>query len=220
MDDKNYIKLERVCKTLKGREVLKDIDLNLERGGVYAFFGRNASGKTMLFRAIAGLILPDSGTVTVFGQHISEQRIFPENMGLIIETIGLWPQMTGFENLALIAGIKNIAGREDMRDALQRVGLDPDDKRKYRAYSMGMKQKLALAQAIMEKPELLILDEPTNGLDEEAVKLFRDIVVQEKKRGATCLIATHQLDDIEGLYDGIYHVKDGRCFPKSEGEAE
>ena len=211
MDEKNFIRLENVNKTLKGREVLKDISLTLERGGVYAFFGRNASGKTMLFRAIAGLILPDSGTVTVFGQRISEQRIFPNNMGLIIESIGLWPQMTGFENLALIAGIKNVAGEEEIRRALTRVGLDPEDKRKYRAYSMGMKQKLALAQAIMEEPELLILDEPTNGLDEEAVELFREIVVQEKKRGATCLIATHQLDDIKDLYDEIYHVKDGRC---------
>lgn len=210
--------LEHVNKKLKGKPVLTDINLRLERGSIYAFIGRNASGKTMLFRAIAGLILPDSGRVEVFGQKISEQRIFPASMGLIIETVGLWKNLTGFENLALLAGIQRVASTEDIRNALRRVGLDPDDTRKYRAFSMGMKQKLALAQAVMEKPELLILDEPTNGMDEEAVSLFQALIAEEKARGATCLIATHQREDIQGLCDRTYAMREGRCVEQSKEE--
>jgi ABC-2 type transport system ATP-binding protein len=213
---KDKICLEHVGKTLKGRRVLDDINLTLERGKTYVFFGRNASGKTMLLRAVSGLLCPDAGRVVVFGQRVSEDRIFPGNMGIIIETIGLWKHMTGFENLALIAGIRNVATPEDIRIALARVGLDPDDKRKYRAFSMGMRQKLALAQAIMEKPELLILDEPTNGLDEESVTLFRALLTEERRRGVTCLLATHQMDDVQGLYDGVYHMRDGVCRPEKE----
>ena len=211
MSENDVIKVENVSKTLKGKTVLRDVSLTLERGKIYAFCGRNASGKTMLLSTIAGLIVPTRGSVTVFGQRVSEKRIYPENMGLIIGSIGLWPHITGMENLALIAEIKKTADIDDMREAMSRVGLDPDDKRKYKAYSMGMKQKLILAQAIMEKPDLLILDEPTNGLDEDAVVLFREIVAQEKKRGVTILIATHQLDDISGLHDCMYTMRDGLC---------
>jgi ABC-2 type transport system ATP-binding protein len=213
---KDHIRLEHVSKTLKGRRVLNDIDFTLERGRTYVFFGRNASGKTMLLRAVAGLLCPDAGRVVVFGQRVSEDRIFPANMGIIIETIGLWKHLTGFDNLALIAGIRNVATPEDIRTALVRVGLDPEDKRKYRAFSMGMRQKLALAQAIMEKPELLILDEPTNGLDEESVERFRALLTEERRRGVTCLLATHQMDDVRGLYDGVYRLKDGACLPEEE----
>lgn len=207
----DVITVSAANKTLKGREVLRDINLTLARGQVHAFIGRNASGKTMLLRLIAGLILPTSGTVTVFGQPVSEQALFPESMGLMIEKIGLWSNLTGVENLETIAAIKRIAGLKEIRTALIRVGLDPDEKKKYRAYSLGMKQKLVLAQAIMESPDLLILDEPTNGLDESSVACFQTIIREEKARGATCLIATHQLDDIKGLYDHLYKLNDGSC---------
>ena len=209
-----YIILENVNKTLKKRQVLKDINLCLEKGKIYGFFGRNASGKSMLFRAVSGLITIDSGTVRVFGKEISKDRSFPDSMGIIIENIGLWKNLTGIENLELIAEIKKTATREDMEKALIRVGLDPEDKRKYRAYSLGMKQKMAIAQAIMEKPELLILDEPTNGLDDEAVKNFQDIIREEKEKGTTCLIATHQKEDIMGLCDEVFEIKDGMCSKK------
>jgi len=212
MDLTNYICLKNVNKVLKGKQILNNVDLQLERGKTYVFAGRNASGKTMLFRAVSGLLTVDSGSVTVFGEPISEKCIFPSNMGLIIETIEMWPHLTGLENLELIASIRNIVSKNEMREALTSVGLDPDDKRKYKAYSMGMKQKLALAQAIMEKPELLVLDEPTNGLDEESVALFREIIKKEKQRGVTCLIATHQLDDVDGLYESLYHMKNGECI--------
>ena len=214
----DYIIVENANKTIKGKKILNDINLKLEKGLVHGFFGRNASGKTMLFRAIAGLITLDSGSVNVFGKRITDDNSFPDSMGIMIENIGLWKNLTGMEALKLIADIKGIAGVNEIKDALTRVGLDPDDKRKYKAYSMGMRQKLVLAQAIMEKPELLILDEPTNGFDEQAVLLFRDIIRQEKERGATCLIATHQKDDVKTLCDKVYNIKDGYCSEVTKEE--
>lgn len=207
----NYIILEGVQKVLKKRPVLKDINLQLERGKVYGFFGRNASGKSMLFRAISGLIVPTAGKVTVFGTCISEKRLFPEDMGLLIENVTFWKSLTGIENLRLVASIRHKATEDDLKEALERVGLDPADKRKYKAYSLGMRQKLALAQAIMEHPKLLILDEPTNGLDEDTIGLFQKMIAEEKAKGTTCLIATHQKEDIIALCDECYHIKEGVC---------
>lgn len=207
----NSIELKGVSKTIKGKVILSDINLSLSKGGIYGFFGRNGSGKTMLFRVISGLLVPDSGSVTVFGQLISEKHIFPQGMGLVIEHIGLWRSMTGMENLMLLAGIKAVVKEDEVRFTMARLGLDPDDKRKYGAYSMGMKQKLALAQAVMEEPDLLILDEPTNSLDEESIELFRLVIQEEKARGATCLIATHQKEDIDYLCDRVFLVKNGTC---------
>jgi ABC-2 type transport system ATP-binding protein len=215
--DMNYILLENVSKSLKGRDVIKNVNLKLERGKTYAFLGRNASGKTMLFRIISGLILPTSGTVEVFGQKVSEKQIFPKNMGVVIEAVGLWKHLTGYENLKLISEIRCVASKNDIRTALSRVGLDPDDKRKYSAFSMGMRQKLAIAQAIMEKPELLILDEPSNGLDEDSISFFQSLIREEQARGVTCLIATHQVEDIKGLYHEAYRMKDGLCT-SAQGE--
>ncbi len=219
LQKENYIILEGVQKTLKRRPVLKNINLQLERGKVYGFFGRNASGKSMLFRAISGLIVPDEGKVMVFGKCISEKRLFPEDMGLVIENVTFWKALTGMENLRLVASIKQKATEEDLKEALERVGLDPADKRKYKAYSLGMRQKLALAQAIMEHPKLLILDEPTNGLDEDTIVLFQKMIAEEKAKGTTCLIATHQKEDIIALCDECYHIKEGVCA-KVEKEAE
>lgn len=213
-----YIVLKNVNKTIKGRKILNDINLELEKGLIHGFFGRNASGKTMLFRAVAGLITVDSGTVDVFGKRITDDKSFPDSMGIMIENIGLWKSLTGIEALRLIADIKGVIGENEIREALVRVGLDPDDKRKYKAYSMGMRQKLVLAQAIMEKPELLILDEPTNGFDEEAVELFQKIILEEKQRGATCLIATHQKEDVKDLCDKVYNIKDGCCAEVTKEE--
>lgn len=219
LQKENYIILEGVQKTLKRRRVLKDINLQLEQGKVYGFFGRNASGKSMLFRAISGLIVPDAGKVTVFGTCISEKRLFPEDMGLVIENVTFWKSLTGMENLRLVASIRQKATEDDLKEALERVGLDPADKRKYRAYSLGMRQKLALAQAIMEHPKLLILDEPTNGLDEDTIVLFQKMIAEEKAKGTTCLIATHQKEDIISLCDECYHIKEGVCT-KVEKEEE
>ena len=204
------IVLRNVSKKIKGKTVLQHVDLELDAGGVYGFFGRNGSGKTMLLRAIAGLIKV-GGKIIVFGKDLTKDAAFPEKLGLLIEKTELWPQYSAMENLELLAQIRNEIGEEEMQTALERVGLDPEDKRPIRTYSMGMKQKLALAQAIMESPRLLLLDEPTNGLDDDAVELFRRIILQEKERGCTILIATHQKEDIEGLCSRSFRMSEGTC---------
>lgn len=143
----SVIEIEHLTKKLKGRVILSDINLSLESGAAYGFYGHNGSGKSMLFRAISGLIRPTEGTVTVFGKKIGEDVSFPDSLGLIIESVGFWPYYTGFENLKTLASIKNVISDADIRCAIQRVGLDPNDKRTYSKYSLGMKQRLGIAQA-------------------------------------------------------------------------
>ena len=206
-----YIKLENITKTIKKRIVLDNINLSIIKGNVCGLIGRNGSGKTMLIRVISGLITPDCGNVIVGGKIISRNHSFPDSMGLMIEKIDLWPDLSAMENLTMIAEIRNVIGSKEIRTALERVGLDPDDKRKTKAYSLGMKQKLVIAQAIMESPELLLMDEPTNGLDDESVALFQKIIKEEKEKGTTVVIATHQKEDIRDICDCYYRLFDGKC---------
>lgn len=203
--------VSKISKTIKHKKVLNDISLHLTAGHIYGFYGPNASGKTMLFRAIAGLIKVDKGTIDVFGERIGRDIAFPRNMGLMIENASLWGNLTGYENLELLASIKKVISTSDIQNAMERVGLDPSDRRRYSAYSLGMKQKLALAQAIMESPSLLILDEPTNSLDEASKINFRHLIAEERNRGVICLINTHQEKDIEDLCDGIFQLDSGFC---------
>jgi len=208
----NAVEIRNLTKIIRGKVILNYINLELEQGKIYGFFGRNGSGKTMLFRAICGLIKPTSGEVVVFGKRIGIDVSFPDSLGLIIENVGLWGQWTGFQNLKFLASIKNIINDNEIRAAIKRVGLDPDDKRPYRKYSLGMKQRLAIAQAIMERPQLIVLDEPTNSLDEEGVSLVRKILLEEKERGATILIASHIKEDIDLLCDYKFKVDDGKVY--------
>ncbi|WP_434564621.1 ATP-binding cassette domain-containing protein [Thermoanaerobacterium thermosaccharolyticum] len=204
-----YLEVTNLSKNIGQNEILKNINLNLEKGTIYGFFGRNGSGKTMLFRALCGLIKPTSGTITINNKVLHRDISFPESIGVIIESPGFWDHYTGFENLKVLSSIKNIIGDEDIRKSIKRVGLDPDDRRIYKKYSLGMKQRLAIAQAIMERPDIIILDEPTNSLDENGVQLVREILIGEKKRGALILIASHNKDDIDILSDVKYKVDDG-----------
>jgi ABC-2 type transport system ATP-binding protein len=197
-------------KVIKGRIVLDNINLNLDEGGIYGFSGVNGSGKTMLFRAIAGLIHIDSGEIYVFNESIGKDTSFPRSLGIIIESIGLWNEYTGFENLKLLASIKHQITDDQIREAISRVGLDPEDKRTYKKYSLGMKQRLGIAQAIMEKPRLIILDEPTNALDENGVELIYNIIKQEQVRGATILIASHNANDITLLCSRKFKMYEGK----------
>lgn len=197
-------------KTLKGRVVLDHISLTLEKGKVYGLFGHNGSGKTMLLRAISGLIVPTEGSVTVFGETLGEQVSFPTSMGLIIENVGFWPYYSGFENLKTLAAIRRKVSDEEIRESIRRVGLDPADKRAYKKYSLGMKQRLGIAQVIMEKPALILLDEPTNGLDDDGVELFRGIVREEKERGATVILASHVKEELSLLCDQCYQINNGK----------
>ena len=205
------ILLQNVNKTLSGKKVLNSIGLTLPENRIYGFYGRNGSGKTMLFRAIAGLVNADEGSlIKVFGQEIGKDTIFPADIGIIIESTGFWPHLTGFENLQFLSMISKKITNNDIKDTLLRVGLEEYDK-KYKAYSLGMKQKLAIAQAIMEKPKLIILDEPTNSLDEQSVKNVHNVLLEEKARGATILICSHHKEDILSLSDEVYIMDEGFC---------
>ncbi|WKV09331.1 ATP-binding cassette domain-containing protein [Thermoanaerobacterium sp. CMT5567-10] len=207
-----YIEIVDLNKTIKDREILKNINLSLDRGKIYGFCGRNGSGKTMLFRAICGLIKPTSGVIKIDNKTLHKDMSFPESIGVIIEYPGFWDYYTGYENLKVLASIKNIVNDEDIKNSLKRVGLDPEDRRTYKKYSLGMKQRLGIAQAIMEKPDLIILDEPTNALDEEGIMMVRNLLLEEKTRGATILIASHNQQDIEILADDIYKMQDGKLI--------
>lgn len=212
----NAIKIKNLTKVIKGQSVLKDINLNLVENKIYGFFGRNGSGKTMLFRAIAGLIKPTKGEIFIFGKQLGKDYSFPPDIGIIIENVGFWPQYTGFENLKLLASIRKRISDNDIKNAIKDVGLEPNDKRIYKKYSLGMKQRLGIAQALMEKPQLIVLDEPTNGLDNDGISSFRELLLKEKKRGATILLTSHNKEDINLLSDEKYYLEDGKCFKKSE----
>ena len=201
---------EHVCKTIRNAPILQDVNLTLEGGTVYGFVGRNGSGKTMLFRALSGLMKLTQGTVSLDGQVLHRDFSVLPSLGIVLEHVGMYPNLTGVENLRYLAGLTRRAGEADIRTAIERVGLDPDDKRTYRKYSLGMKQRLAIAQAIMEKPDVLMLDEPTNGLDDDGVRKIRDLILVEKARGAIVLLASHNQEDIRILSDHLFRIEQGR----------
>lgn len=203
---------DSISKSIKKREILSDISLCLKSGNIYGFVGRNGSGKTMLFRALSGLMGIDSGSITWGGKILHKDFSVLPSLGIILENAGLYPNYTGMENLSYLAGLTKKVGREEIKNAISRVGLDPGDKRLYGKYSLGMKQRLAIAQAIMEKPDVIMLDEPTNGLDESGVEEIRKVILEEKERGALILVASHNREDIQILADELYRVENGRIY--------
>ena len=205
----DYVVFENVSKKIGGAGILSSVNLTVREGEAAALCGRYASGKTMMLRAMAGLIRPTSGQITVAGKMLTRMNPYPQSMGLIIETMKFWPYYTGFDCLKIIASIKNEIKDEDIKNAMRRVGLDPDDRRLLRKYSMGMRQRLAIAQAIMENPSLLLLDEPTNSLDDEGRDLFQKIMQEEKSRGATIVVATHIVEDLGTFCDTYYKIDNG-----------
>ena len=198
-----------VTKAIRGRTVLRNVSLTLESGTVYGFVGRNGSGKTMLFRALSGLINLNEGTVRLDGMELHKDVAVLPSLGIVLENVGLYPNKTGMENLSYLAKLRGRIGEAEIRSALNRVGLDPKDTRSYRKYSLGMKQRLAIAQAIMERPAVIMLDEPTNGLDTEGVELIRTLILEEKARGALILLASHNREDISLLADKLFQIEDG-----------
>lgn len=206
----SYIQIKDYNKIINKQDILTNINIELKKGLIYGIYGENGSGKTMFLRAVAGLIKADKGYVKVEEKVIREDISFPQSLGIIIESPGFWNHYTGFENLKILANIKQIINDTDIENALVRVGLNPRDKRVYKKYSLGMKQRLAVAQAIMEKPELLLLDEPTNALDEDGIKKIRKIILEEKERGATILMASHNKEDLEFLADELIYVSNGK----------
>jgi ABC-2 type transport system ATP-binding protein len=210
--------IENYSKTLNRSEVLKNVNLTLSGGKIYGLKGKNGSGKTMLMRAICGLIVPTKGSVQIDDYVLGEKKSFPDSVGLLLENPAFLKNYTGYKNLKMLADIQKKVGEKEVREAIQRVGLDPDDKRTYRKYSLGMKQRLGIAAAIMEHPKLLILDEPINALDEAGAKLVRDILSEEKSRGALCIIACHDTEELNYLSDEIIEISDGEIKKTYENE--
>lgn len=211
-----YIKITDVNKTIKKAPILRDINLEFTGGKVYGLRGKNGSGKTMLMRAICGLITPDSGIIDIDGKILGKDISFPESIGVLIENPSFIGNYTGFKNLKVLASIQNRIGDEQIRKALEDIGLDPDDKRTYRKYSLGMKQKLGIAAAVMENPDIIILDEPINALDDSGTEQVRQILLKHKQRGALIIIACHDADELEFLSDEIIEIAEGRIQPKKE----
>ena len=173
----------------------------------------------MLFRALSGLMKPDAGEVRYGEQVLHRDFSVLPGLGMVLENVGLYPELTGYKNLELLSRINKKIGEEEIREAIRRVGLDPADKRPYRKYSLGMKQRIVIAQAIMEKPEVLMLDEPTNSLDEGGVEEIRKIVKQEKERGAIVLLSSHNREDISLLADEVYQMEGGCLTARTVMEA-
>ena len=204
------IDVKNLSLILQKNEILKDISVHFERGKIHGLIGRNGSGKTMLMKCICGFVKPTSGEITVDGKRIGKDCDFPKNTGIIIETPGFIPYYSGYKNLKLLADLRGKITRDDIRKTMQQVGLDPDLKRHVRKYSLGMRQRLGLAQAIMENPDLLILDEPMNGLDKDGVADMRKYLLDLKAQGKTILIASHSAEDIDILCDTVCEMDKGR----------
>lgn len=205
----SFIEIESLTKTIKGSTVLNNVTVSLEKNKIYGFVGENGSGKTMLFRAVAGLLQPTGGRVTVAG--VDPCKKLPVKTGIMLENIGLWANLSAFDNLKLLNHFDaEKLPADEMRAVIRAVGLDPGDKKPFAKFSLGMKQKLAIAQALMGQPELLILDEPTNALDADSVALVHELLLQQKERGATILIASHRQEDISTLCDRVFTMHEGR----------
>lgn len=203
------VRLEDYCKSFKSAEVLKNINLTLESGKVIGLKGKNGSGKTMLMRAISGLILPTSGKVYINDKELGRQISFPPSIGILIENPSFISNYTGFKNLKILASIQNRISDDEIRDAIREVGLDPDDKRTFKKYSLGMKQRLGIAAAIMERPDIVILDEPINALDEAGAGLIKGLLDELKANGSLIIIACHDTEELNYLSDEIYEIYDG-----------
>ena len=205
----SIITIKNVGLTIGKTEILKEINAEFERGKIHGIIGRNGSGKTMLMKCICGFVRP-TGEVTVGGKRIGKDCDFPENIGIIIEFPNFIGFYSGYKNLKLLADLNKKINAEQIRQAMKTVGLDPNIKRHVRKYSLGMRQRLGLAQAIMEDPELLILDEPMNGLDKDGVSDMRKYLLDMKAKGKTILIASHSAEDIDVLCDTVCETDKGR----------
>ena len=204
------IVVNEVSKSIYGVPIINSVSMTLVSGNVYGFQGINGSGKTMLMRLICGLIYPTKGEIVIDGKRLGKEITFPQSGGLLLENPAFLDSYTGFENLEMLASIKNIITREEIHDAITSVGLDPLDKRKYKKFSLGMKQRLGIAAAIMEKPDILILDEPTNSLDSSGVSLVKTILAKERERGAIIILACHDLPVLQDVSDEIFLLEQGK----------
>jgi ABC-2 type transport system ATP-binding protein len=204
------VSVRHVTKVIRGAVVLDDVSLELASGRVYGLRGSNGSGKTMLMRALCGLIRPTQGEVTVDGRKLGSSVAFPSGVGALIEHPAFLAKLTGFNNLALLGRIRGVVTAGDVRQALRDVGLNPADRRPFRKFSLGMKQRLGIAAALMEHPGLIVLDEPANGLDEEAMRLLRQLLTRRRDEGALVVLSSHDQAELEFLADEIFEFSAGK----------
>lgn len=206
------VEIKNYCKSIKSRPILNNVSYNFEYGKIYGLYGHNGSGKTMLLRAIAGLLVPDSGSVVIDGKVLHKDMSFPLSIGIVIENMNLLPQYNAFDNLKILGKIKKTATDEDIKTALERVGLKSD--LKVKKFSLGMKQRLNIAQAVFEKQKIILLDEPTNALDNDGVQLIYKLLKEEKERGALVVITTHHKEDLEEVCDVVLEMTEGELHEK------
>lgn len=211
----NTIKIEHVSKQFRSETVVKDVSVELEGGNIYGIVGKNGSGKTVLLKMIAGYLHPAPGAVYVGKQRIGDDIDFPRNMGLIIETPGFLSQYSGYDNLKYLADIRGVIGKDEIWKAMERVGLDPKSHKKVGKYSLGMRQRLGIAQAIMEDPDILLLDEPMNGLDQKGIEEIRELLQELRQEGKLIIITSHYKEDVE-ICDKVFQMNNGELFLLAE----
>ena len=205
----SVIEVKNVTKKWGNNTVLNSVNLTAERSEIIGIIGYNGSGKTVLMKCICGFITPDSGEITVSGKRVGRDIDIPKNIGLIIETPGFLPNFSGFSNLWQLAKIRGKICKNDVREVMEKVGLNPNDKKHVGKYSLGMRQRLGIAQAIMENPDILILDEPMNGLDKNGVNDMRELLLRLKSDGKTMIVASHNSADIDILCDRVFEIEKG-----------
>ena len=205
----NCIEVQNAVIRFRDQVVLKNVSISFEKGQIHGIVGRNGSGKTVLFKCICGLMHPEEGVILVNGKRVGRDVDMPEDIGAIIEAPGFLPNYSGYKNLHFLANIRRKVGKEEIVNVLKTVGLDPESRKHVGKYSLGMRQRLGIAQAIMEDPEILILDEPMNGLDNAGVQDIRALLLGLKEQGKTILLASHNHEDIAALCDTVHEMDGG-----------
>ena len=208
------IEIKNVWKKIGKTELLKDINLEFNGGKIYGLKGKNGSGKTMLMRAICGLITVTKGEIIVNGKRLGKDISFPNSIGVLIENPSFIDNFSGYRNLKALADINHIIGEEEIKNVIKLVGLDPNNKKKFKTYSLGMKQRLGISAAIMEKPDIILLDEPINALDEKGVKEIREILLSLRSQERIIIVACHDKEELEILSDEIVEIYEGNVISK------
>ena len=207
------IEIQNLTKVFQEQTVLQNINATFDAGLIHGVIGKNGAGKTVLLRLLCGLMRPSKGQVIVDGKQLGKDVDFAPNAGIIIETPSFLPYLSGFQNLKELASIRNIISKEEITNAMEQVNLDPNSRKRVGKYSLGMRQRLGIAQAIMEHPRYLILDEPMNGLDTQGVKDVRELLQKQKEAGVTVILASHSMEDIRLLCDTVHRIQDASLIP-------
>ncbi len=209
-----YVEVKNVSKVMDGNVILDSIDCSLEAGKVYGLCGKNGSGKTMLLKAMCGLVRIDEGEIVVGGESLKKGHEFPEDVSALIENPGFIGNYSGMRNLVILSQIRKRIDKETVIAYMNRFHLDPDSKKKVKKYSLGMKQKLGIIAAVMESSRLILLDEPTNALDEESVKVLNEIIREERDKGSTVVVTSHDREELKSVSDYIFQIENGRIVKR------